>query len=385
MKGRAVSGSANAAGSRRARGRGAAAIALGALALLAGAARGAPERPALAGRPVRAFVAIEPDTATVGDRLHLSLRVERPPDVEVSVPDVASAIAPLEVLESGLLPPVERDGLVIEERDFTVAAFETGVLGVPSLRVRYVDAEGDTGFVRTDSTYVAIVSVLPEDEEEVAPRDIKPPVDLPRTIWPILLAAAAAVGLLLAYRYARAWWQKRGRPAPKEDVEPAVPPRAAHLVAFERLEALRREDPAGRGNIEGFYVAVTDIVRRYLRDRFAVDAIDMTTSELDPALRRARIEPAEVERMIAYLMHADLAKFAKLHPDAARAGADFEEAWGFVERTRFRGEEPGPEAGPGSDDGGDGAEAGPRAGEPGGAGTGDESVGVQAEGQEGVR
>lgn len=337
----------------------AAVLVLGACAALgAEPALGAGSAAASDGPTVRAFTVIEPDTATVGDRLRLVVRIERGPDVEVTTPDVAAAIAPLEILESASLPPVERDGLVIEERMFVVAAFETGLHAVPSLRFRYADADGDTGSVRTDSTSVAVVSVLPEDEEELAPRDIKPPLELPRRIWPFVLAAAAAAGLLLAYRYVRAWWRARRRPADVTVEEPAVPPRAAHLVAFERLEALRRDDPIGRGEIEGFYVVVTDIVRRYIRDRFAVDAIDMTTAELEPALLEGRIEPEEVARTVEYLGHADLAKFAKLHPDADRARTDLREAWDLVERTRFRDEERGGSGGAGPAAGGEAAAGG---------------------------
>ena len=292
--------------------------------------------------PVRVFASIEPDTATVGDRLNLRLRIEHGPDVDVAAPDIGAAIAPLEVLGSAQRPPVEREGRVVDERVYVVAAFETGRFGVPSLTFDYVDAAGDTGSVRTDSTFVTIVSVLPEDEEELAPKDIKPPIELPRRIWPFVVAAAAVVGLILAYRHLRAWWRRLRTPAREVVEEPAVPPRAAHLAAFERLEALRRDDPIGHGEIEGFYVRVTDILRRYLRDRFAVDAIDMTTAELRPSMLNARIESDEIDRTVTYLAHADLAKFAKLHPDEARARADFQEAWDFVERTRFRGEESAP-------------------------------------------
>jgi hypothetical protein len=315
-----------------------AAIAVAAVVAMFGRGLAAADDAAVPGRDpeVSAFASIEPDTATVGDRLRLRVRVERGPDVDVAIPDIASAVAPLEVLDGASLPTVERDGRVIDERVFVLAAFETGLLAVPPIVLTYVGAAGDTGSVSTDSLFVTVVSVLPPEEEEQAPRDIKPPIELPRRVWPFVLAAAAALGGLLAYRYLRAWW--RGRREPREAVvdEPIVPPRAAHLVAFERLEALRRADPVGSGQIEAFYVRVSDIVRHYVRDRFAVDAIDMTTEELRPRMELARIERGEVDWTTRYLARADLSKFARLHPNAERARGDFDEAWDFVERTRFR-------------------------------------------------
>ena len=77
-----------------------------------------------------------------------------------------------------------------------------------------------------------------------------------------------------------------------------VPRIAAHVVALKRLDGLEREDLIGRGEIAGFYVRVTEIVRLYIRDRFGVDAIDMTTSELTPAMRDARIAEDEAEVIV---------------------------------------------------------------------------------------
>jgi hypothetical protein len=152
----------------------------------------------------------------------------------------------------------------------------------------------------------------------------------------------------LAYRRIRQWWRGRRRRPEEKVEEPKVPRHAAHTVAFERLAALEREDAIGRGEIHAFYVAVTEILRLYIRDRFAVDAIDMTTSELGPAMREARMEERDIGWTIEYLAHADLAKFAKHVPAPDRAREDFRGAWDFVERTRFQGDEAGAWAGDGS-------------------------------------
>jgi len=293
-------------------------------------------------RPPSVGAELSAVTATVGDRLTLKITVERDADTDVSTPDVAKLISPLEVLSAAPGPPVTNDGRVVEEEYYVLASFETGSLGLPQLPYAYRTAEGESGVVWTDSMTVVIESVIPDtlSEEQTGPRDIKPPVELPRRVWPYVLAALLAVAAAVGLYYLRRWWAGRGGEDEDEaPEEPAVPRRAAHLYALERLAELERDDPAGRGDITGFYVRVTEIVRLYIRDRFAVDAIDMTTAELRPAMAEARVAEDEVDWAASYLEHADLAKFAKYTPTAERAAADLDEARGFVERTRLSGDE----------------------------------------------
>ncbi|MFH1865557.1 MAG: hypothetical protein ABIK85_06710, partial [Candidatus Eisenbacteria bacterium] len=232
---------------------------------------------------------------------------------------------------------------------------------LPALEFAYVTADGDSGVVLTDSLAVSIESVLPEvrEDQQVGPMDIKPPLELPRRVWPFIVAALAVAAVVAGLYFLRKWIRRRrAEPTEQKIEEPPVPRIAAHVVALERLDALGRDDPIGRGDIPQFYVRVTEIVRLYLRDRFGVDAIDMTTSELPPAMRDARIDDAEIAWSDAYLVHADLAKFAKHVPTEERARADFGEAREFVERTRLRGgqgaaghEGPGAGEGAGTDAG----------------------------------
>jgi hypothetical protein len=289
---------------------------------------------------------VQPDSATVGDRLTLTLSVVRDRDAVVVFPDVESAVAPFEVLGSIVSPAAEENGRVTERRDYVIAAFKTGDLGVPRLPFLVVAAPGNTLTAFTDSIPVTIASVLPDTAAggSAEPRDIRPPVDLPREIWPFVVAAAAVAGGVLAYKYLRRWWLRRKAAPRKPAEEPAVPPEAAHAAAFERLAALEREDLISRGEFAKFYDALSDILRLYLGDRYAVPAIDMTTTELAPALAEAKISAADVEWTTRFLEHADLAKFAKYVPSGERALGDLAAARDFVERTRFRGEAAAPAA-----------------------------------------
>jgi len=312
-------------------------------------------------RPPTASAEVEPRTATVGDRLTLRLTLERDADTTVDGPDVADAVAPIAVLSMAAAPSRELDGRVIEDTYYVIAAFEPGPTGIPQLPFAYRTASGESGVAWTDSLAVTIESVIPDtlEQGELGPRDIKPPIELPRRIWPFLLAAIVAAACLVGLYYLRRWWRAREKaPAEDEPDEPVVPRRAAHLVALERLRELERDDPIGRADIVGFYVRVTEILRLYVRDRFGVDAIDMTTTELGPAMRSARMDEVDVDWTMGYLSRADLAKFAGHTPGAERARSDLAEAGAFVERTRFMGDEP--------EDTGDGPEdAGEEAGDAG--------------------
>ncbi|MBD3367729.1 MAG: hypothetical protein GF405_06100 [Candidatus Eisenbacteria bacterium] len=312
-----------------------------ALALLAAAAAGQEaDGPVVPLSDVR--VSLTPGTGTVGDRFVYSIKTVRGESTRIVYPDVMEGAPAFEVVDVVDHPERRVESGVRGRRDYVLAVFETGLQSVPGLTLRAVEG-GETLSVALDSVSVEIGSVLPDslDQASMEPREIEPPVDLPREFWPYVLIAgiiaAALVAWWLVRRYVRPWWR---RPREEREEEPPPVPRvAAHLVAFERLRALRDDDPIGRGDLETFYVRVTAILKAYVRDRYGVDVVDMTTGEVGAAMRAARIPVEDTDRLEAFLKHADLAKFAKALPAVERAREDLDEAWSFVERTRLQGEE----------------------------------------------
>ncbi len=76
-----------------------------------------------------------------------------------------------------------------------------------------------------------------------------------------------------------------------------------------------------------YYTRLSEVMRRFLEDRLAVDSLDRTTAEVAADLRRAPEppDPGIREGIIGFLEAADLVKFARAEPPLPEASAAPEE------------------------------------------------------------
>ena len=246
--------------------------------------------------------------AAVGDPIMVVVTVRHGPDAEVRWPDPVDA-GPFEVLD----PPVPRsaaaDGVVESSLDLRVAAFELGELSFPPLELEVVDGGGEATALATEAVPVTIESVGRDEGGDI--RDIKGPLAIPFAVvtllpWIAALLAAAAAAAWIYRRYRR-----RSRP---QALVPTLPPRPAHEVAREALDALEAAGLLERGEIKTYHIRLSDILRVYLEGRFGVDAMEMTTGEVLDGLHRTDVDRGAVDDVRRVLDRCDLVKFAKLRP-----------------------------------------------------------------------
>lgn len=156
-------------------------------------------------------------------------------------------------------------------------------------------------------------------------RDIKPDVLIlpPWWVWMLLVLAVAAVVLVV-------WLVLKKRR--QEAKEVFVPRQNAVEEARERLEAARKLMLAGE--IEAFYVAVSDAVRQYIERQFRLRAAEQTTEEfLQDMTRSQRLRPTHKELLAEFLTQCDLVKFARFRPGPKEMEAALAAATRFVDET----------------------------------------------------
>lgn len=267
----------------------------------------------------------------VGAPLRLRLEARGEGVEAIDVPAMAGEAGPFEVRDRmqsrGAAPGTAR-------LDATIVAWEAGTPELPAMKAAVRRADGSVTTVEIAAAPVPLASLvgdrLPLTELAQGLRD---PVDIAdrRLWWWILAGAGAAVSLAVA------WWMMN-RPG-KVEAEPPLPPDQWALREIERLEAERLPE---RGEVDGFFVRLSDVVRTYLERRFGIAAPEQTTQEfLRAAGRHPELAGGHERTLAQFLRTADMVKFAAQRPAGTECGRALDAMRGFVRATAPVEPEPG--------------------------------------------
>lgn len=143
--------------------------------------------------------------------------------------------------------------------------------------------------------------------------------------WWVVLAVAllAAGGVYLWLTY-----KKKGTLLPSK---PSLPP---YEVAIQALKRLKGRKLWETGHEKLYYTELTEILRRYLQDRFGIRALEMTSGEIMSHLADMKNSEVPREKMRDILDMADFVKFAMVRPLPDDNLALYNNAVDFVEKTR---------------------------------------------------
>lgn len=160
-------------------------------------------------------------------------------------------------------------------------------------------------------------------------RDIRAPREIPDPWRWVPYATGALLGLLLLFGIWRVLARKQQRV------------KLAHERAFEALEhtrSLMQPDTARE-----FSFQLSDVVRRYIEERFSVRTTQQTTSEFLLYMSERDSGPLSGQRGLLheFLGNCDRVKFARGTLTESEMAAMFQSAWQFVDATK-----PSPEGSP---------------------------------------
>lgn len=285
--------------------------------------------------PVTVTARLQPAAISIGDTLTLTLEVRAAPGVEVLLPEFGQSLQRLPILDFVPASRIDDEGHSVATQRYRLQPQHSGEQQVPPMMVEFVDRRpgqqnappGEDAYeVLTERLPFTVASVLPAD----ASSDLHPArgvmaapllgadrVSTLAVVGAVLLGVAVLLGLLIRHQ----------RRAPR--------PVAADQVALARLLALRERPLTQAEHMEPFFVELTDIVRRYVEDRFGLHAPELTTEEfLDAAAHSPDLSRAQQGFLREFLSSADRVKFARHVPSREAAEAALDAVSQFIEQTR---------------------------------------------------
>ena len=280
--------------------------------------------------PVTATVSLTPAAPRLGDALVLALVVEAAAGVTVEMPAFGDALGRFAIVDFTPRQEETEDGVVLSQR-YTLQASASGRHRIPRLRVEFVDErdgrEPKPRELLTEELGFQIASVLPEGEvaaelhpARAALQELEGPWlhrHWPWIVGSVVVLAAVAGGVVV--------WLRRAE-------------RRAQLTAFDRavarLERLRRAGMPEQSGLDAWYVELSDIVRRYIEERFALRAPEQTTEEFLLEAGRSALSGPHRELLSAFLVTCDRVKFARYNPGDSESKQALDEARRFLDETR---------------------------------------------------
>jgi hypothetical protein len=276
--------------------------------------------------PVNATLTANSSEATVGDPIPLTLTVTHPAGYRIIVPELDGEWGDFVVADQSQPTTVDNeDGTQTTSMTIDGRLFAPGEYTTPSLTISVTDGAGNLSGVVVPPATVNIISVLVEGDTQL--RDIKPQAELPYTPilpWVVGGLALAAVGL-----FAFVWMRRRarGRLAPVDN-------RLPHEVAMDELAHIESLNLPAEGRYKEHYTLISNCVRRYMEQTWAIPVLERTTAEIQASLRAADV-PADVRRLfLSFLDESDLVKFSTFTPDALSASQLLGQARLIVAATR---------------------------------------------------
>lgn len=291
----------------------------------------------IAGQDIMVTARLDTGTIFIGDQVVYTVTVEQPTGIILSLKPVKDTLVKsIEIIAGPLTDTSQASGnrLKIHSR-YLVTSFDSGKYVIPPF---YAEINDESGIRRFHSDYsfleVLRVKIAPQDTSAQI-FDIVGPYKAPLTLgemlpWILLAIISGALvwGIIYLVRRLR---KKENKPEVEENRDPA------HITAFRELEKLKSEELWQHGETKPYYSRLTEIIRKYLEERYGVFSLEMTTPETLTALLKTGFRKDEnFGKLKSVLTISDLVKFAKYNPDAAVNEKNFQDSWDFVDATRVR-------------------------------------------------
>jgi hypothetical protein len=277
---------------------------------------------------------VDKSVITIGDRLHYILTIAHDKNLYIQQPGPGANLGMFEIKDYTIHDPIQQQEMITQQFDYEISVFDTGHFVIPPFPVAF--AESDTSreyqIIQSEPLEIFVKSVLTAEDREI--KDIKPPQRVPFNYKKWLQFSALVVIILAIIVFLLYWWRFRKKGVGlfrKEIIRPA------HEVALEQLALLKEKwrEMLIAGEHKFLFTQISEILRKYLENRFFIKALEETTSEISISMNEINIENEQMTSALVILEFSDLVKFAKYLPGEIEVENQLKELEDFILKSKL--------------------------------------------------
>ncbi len=273
-----------------------------------------------------------------GERTFLDIEVEYRVDDgghTIQWPSISDTLAKgIEVISQSkidtITDPLKNDQFLFSQvQRIEITSFDTGFVAIQPLQFII---DGDT--ISSNAILIEVRDPVVDESADI--RDIHDIIEVDLSLWerllpywPYILGALAILIIILVI--IRKLKGKTLSNKIEKAIEVATIP--AHIKALSRFATLREEELWQKGKHKQYYTRLSDIMREYLHERYGIQAMEETSTELIRQVQRMPLDSGIRIRLESVLRLSDLVKFAKEKPMPHENEDSMQVMVNFVQQT----------------------------------------------------
>lgn len=276
-------------------------------------------------------VSIDSAAILIGEQtvLHLTVTTDNGKNVIVPIPNdtLMTGVEVLNIAKADTTV-IDNNRLLIKQ-DILVTSFDSSLYLLPPFKV--ID-QTDTIYSNQVALKVSTIPVNIDKPDEF--NDINDTWD-PRFVladyYLLIYGVLFACFLICLIGYILKRLRNRQSIIPFKKQEPKLPP---FEMAMKELDEIKQQKLWQQGRNKEYYTLLTDTLRKYMVNRFGINAMEMTSGEILELIRLESEANSSYNSLKQILELADFVKFAKLHPLPDENELSLMNAYLFVNQTK---------------------------------------------------
>ena len=272
----------------------------------------------------------------IGQQTKLTLQASQPQGHTLQFPHFSdSVVTNLELVSTLPSDTLQLNNELIQvTNSYIVTSFDSALIFMP-------------GFEITDGVDTYITNPLslkihdmPIDTTQQAITDIKAVYNAPidwMYIFTIILYVLLAILCITLIIIGIIKYLASRKQIIDEEPHPIIDPRKAHEIAYDELLALKEKQLWQSQQFKLYYTELTEILRRYIYNRYTIEAMEQTTDDIITEFRKKKElkeKKEEIKLLSDVLRLADLVKFAKYQPLPDECTRSFSQVETFIDSTK---------------------------------------------------